>query len=117
MIDKGLRLKQWQYWILFQLSQSEHGSLSLSELRPLVFERMKPNLTEKDNEPTKESKGKPRKDTALRAALYWGKNSLKARKLILNIERSEIYEITAEGREHLRTHREPPSSEIDGDFA
>ncbi len=54
-------------------------------------------------------------NTALRVALYWGKNSLKARKLILNFTRTEIYEITAKGRAHLKTYKMQPSA-VDSEF-
>ena len=109
---KGWKFEAWQYWILFVLSQAHHGRLSLTELRPLVFERMKPYLTERDYQPTKESKGQPRWQTALRGAIYWNeKVSLKARKFIVHLPEIEAYEITPEGRAHLETYKEPPSND------
>jgi hypothetical protein len=113
---KGWKFEAWQYWILSVLSQAHRGRLSLTELRPLVFEKMKPYLTESDCQPTPESKGKPSWDAQLRGAIYWNeKDSLKARKLILHPER-ETYEITPEGRAHLETYKEPPSNYDSEDY-
>lgn len=108
-IDTGLRFRQWEYWILFLLSQADHGTLSLDELRRQIGPKM--NLSKRDWEPTRESKGKPRWDTDLRSALYWGPKSLKSRKLIRNDSHSGIYEITPQGREQLKTYEGPPTPE------
>jgi len=77
---------------------------------------MKSNLTNSDNQPTPESKGQPRWQTALRGAIYWNeKVSLKAPKLILHFPETESYEITPKGRAHLETYKMPPSAELDSD--
>lgn len=106
-----LKLRRWQYWILFELSESPSGRLALVELKHQVYERMKSHLTEVDHQPTKESKGRLSWETQFMAALNWGERSLKQRELIRNVPRSEVYEVTEKGR--LAAKGGPPDEEED----